>query len=290
MPSAAYTLVHLTNGAYAVQSLAYGEKMHPGLGPAVEAETLHVGQLQIRARLAQHCGEFVVWDVGLGAAANAIAVLRATRELPNPVRLLSFDDTAAPLAFARQHADQLGYFHGYESHVEMLLRQRRTSFFDHGHSVDWEFHVGDFPALLSHARAKAAGILLPPPHAILFDAFSPRKNPAMWTLPLFANLFQLLDPQRPCNLTTYSRSTMLRVTLLLAGFFVGRGVATGLKEETTVAANAFELVEAPLDGNWLERARRSSSAEPLRDAVYRQAPLSSATWEQLQAHPQFRRS
>ncbi len=35
MPSAAYTLVRLANGAWAVQSLAYGEKMHPGLGPAV---------------------------------------------------------------------------------------------------------------------------------------------------------------------------------------------------------------------------------------------------------------
>lgn len=287
MPSAAYRLVRLTNGACVVQSLAYGEKMHPGLGPAVEAETLHVGQLQIRARLAQHSGEFVVWDVGLGAAANAIAVLRATREFPNPVRLLSFDDTAAPLAFALQHADQLGYFHGYESQVERLLKQRRTGFLDHRHSVDWEFHVGDFPALLSCARATSAGISLPPPHAILFDAFSPAKNPAMWTQPLFTNLFQLLDPRRPCNLTTYSRSTMLRVTLLLAGFFVGRGVATGLKEETTIAANTPELVESPLNGRWLERVRRSGSAEPLRDATYRQSPLSPATWDKLLSHPQF---
>ena len=61
----------------------------------------------------------------------------------------------------------------------------------------------------------------------------------MWTLPLFENLFRALDPARPCALTTYSRSTMIRATLLLAGFFVGTGQATGLKEETTMAANSL---------------------------------------------------
>jgi hypothetical protein len=128
----------------------------------------------------------------------------------------------------------------------------------------------------------------PAPHAILFDAFSPAKNPAMWTLPLFTNLFRLLDPARSCALTTYSRSTMLRVTLLLAGFFVGCGVPTGLKEETTVAANTLELIDAPLDRKWLERARRSDSAEPLHQAVYRRARLSAESWERVRAHPQFR--
>lgn len=287
MPAAAYTLVRLANGAWAVQALAYGEKMHPGLGPAVEAELLHVGQLQIRERLRQHAGEFVVWDVGLGAAANALAVLRATREFPNPVRLLSFDDTAEPLAFALQHANQLGYFAGYESEVDTILKQHRVRFHDHCHAVDWEFHLGDFPALLACALATPTGLSFPPPHAILFDAFSPAKNPAMWTLQLFTNLFRLLDPSRPCNFATYSRSTMLRVTLMLAGFFVGRGVATGLKEETTIAANTPELIESLLDERWLERARRSGSAEPLRDATYRQSPLSPATWDKLQSLPQF---
>src|SRR5678816_1385726 len=129
--------------------------------------------------------------------------------------------------------------------------------------------------------------LLPAPHAILFDAFSPAKNPAMWTLPLFTDLFGLLDPARPCALPTYSRSTILRVTLLMAGFYVGAGHATGEKEETTVAANSMELIREPLDRRWLERAHRSSSAEPLVEPTYRQAPLSSANWGKLQVHPQF---
>ena len=125
------------------------------------------------------------------------------------------------------------------------------------------------------------------PHVILFDAYSPARNPAMWTLPLFTQLFQRLDPGRPCALPTYSRSTILRVTLLLAGFFVGVGHATGEKEETTLAANTLELIDEPLDRRWLERAGRSHSAEPMTEAVYQIAPLRPESWERLQAHPQF---
>jgi hypothetical protein len=122
----------------------------------------------------------------------------------------------------------------------------------------------------------------------MFDAFSPAKNPAMWSAPFFADLFRRLDPGRPCAMPTYSRSTMLRVTLLLAGFFVGVGHATGEKEETTLAANTLDLLDQPLPRAWLQRARHSRSAEPMREPVYRQAPLTAATWEKLQQHPQFK--
>ena len=79
----------------------------------------------------------------------------------------------------------------------------------------------------------------------------------------------------------------MRVTLLLAGFFVGVGHATGKKEETTIAANTLELLKEPLDMRWLHRARRSHSAEPIVEEVYRIAPLSPESWEKLRMHPQF---
>jgi hypothetical protein len=109
----------------------------------------------------------------------------------------------------------------------------------------------------------------------------------MWTLPVFENLFHSLDPACPCALTTYSRSTLIRATLLLAGFFVGTGHATGLKEETTVAANTLDLIAEPLNARWLERALRSHSAEPLREPVYSRTPLLPETAERLRRHLQF---
>jgi tRNA U34 5-methylaminomethyl-2-thiouridine-forming methyltransferase MnmC len=281
--TAGYRIVRLAGGAYSVHSLAHAETFHPVIGPVAEAQALYVLQLRLAQRLQRHTGEFVIWDVGLGAAANALTVLRGAREVPSSIHLLSFDHTLEPLEFALQHPEHLEYLSGYEPQLKALLTHPPVRFQDGLCSVQWHLQRGDFPTLLADRSASA----LAKPHLIMFDAFSPAKNPSMWTLPLFANLFRLLDPARPCALPTYSRSTMLRVTLLLAGFFVGVGHATGEKEETTVAANTLDLIVEPLDRRWLLRAQRSTSAEPLREPAYRQARLSNETWAELQAHPQF---
>ena len=278
-----YRIVKLASGAHSVHSLAHHETFHPVIGPTAEAEVLYVRQLGLLDRLRRHTGDFVIWDVGLGAAANPITVLRAAAAIPAACRILSFDHTLEPLAFALRHTGHLPYLAGWEPRLESLLREHHAAFRHEAIEVAWEVRLADFPTLIAQPEALA----FPKPHAILFDAFSPAKNPAMWTLPVFASLFRLLDPERPCAMPTYSRSTMLRVTLLLAGFFVGAGHATGEKEETTMAANTLALLAEPLDRRWLDRARRSTSAEPMREPVYRQAPLSAESWERLAAHPQF---
>jgi len=276
-----YQLVPLANGQKTLFSASYGEKMHPGLGPQAEAELLYVRQLKICERLQAAEGEFVIWDIGLGGAANAIAALLATRDIPGRLRVVSFDNTSEPLEFALNNAASLNYPVGYENQMAELLAKRRVAFTNGKCSVAWEFHLVDFPTWLGNAKTDV------PPHAIFYDAFSPAKNPAMWTLAVFENLFRQLDPARPCALTTYSRSTLLRTTLLLAGFFAGTGHATGMKEETTIAANTPDLIAEPLNARWLERAMRSDSAEPLRGPIYTRAPLAPATRTRLQQLPQF---
>jgi len=281
--STRYQLVRLANGVHSVRSIEHRETFHPVVGPVAEAEALYVNQLRLPERLRRHRGEFVIWDVGLGAAANVLTVLRATRGIRCALRIVSFDLTLDPLKFGMEQADALGYFDGFEESLHQLLEQQRVMFCDAEQSVSWEVRLGDFPDWIAQPTADS----VPAPHAILFDAFSPATNPSMWTLPLFANLFRKLNLKSPCAMPTYSRSTMLRVTLLLAGFFVGAGHATGEKEETTIAANILELIDDPLGQTWLQRARRSTSAEPLHGPVYRQSRLAPETWERLQRHPQF---
>src|ERR1700733_13682926 len=104
MPATAgYKIVKLANGVHSVHSLAERETFHPVIGPVAEAEALYVKQLRLPERLAAHSGEFVIWDVGLGAAANVLTVLRATRAASCPLRIISFDHTLAPLQFALEN-------------------------------------------------------------------------------------------------------------------------------------------------------------------------------------------
>jgi queuine tRNA-ribosyltransferase len=247
-----YRLVRLRNGACSVRSLAEDETFHPGIGPALEAEALYVRQLHLPERVRETSGEFVIWDVSLGAAANALTTVRLVREglassnaaaqesrAPKQLRLISFDLTTDAAAFALEHGSELGYVAGYESALTELVQNHSVKFGDDLLQVEWTLELGDFPAFLSrssrgneaHFAKSAIGNRKSEaiPHAILFDPHSPKKNPAMWTATLFADLFQRLDPQRPCALATFTRSTMARAALLRGGFFVGVGHPSGLK-------------------------------------------------------------
>lgn len=277
-----YELVWLPTGEPSLRFAAYGETLHPVAGPVAEAEALYVKQLRLRERIMIVEHEFVIWDVGLGMAANALTAVRTLSDLGARLRVVSFDNTLDPLRFALARADRLTHLRGFETAVGELLARGKTGFRSGQLDVTWVVVEHDFPSAIARPGARS----WPRPEAIFFDPFSPAKNPAMWTLPVLIKVGKLATAA--CNLATYSRSTFLRVTLLLAGFWVGVGETVAGKEETTIAATCPSLIRMPLDRKWLKRARVSHSAEPLHEAVYRQAPLTPETWLKLQGHPQFR--
>lgn len=283
--SPAYELVRLRSGTLGIRSHAYNEVCHPGVGPRAEAEALYVHGLDLPRRLtSQPAGAaFVVWDIGLGGAANATAVIDAAANHPVELQVLSFDRTLDQLAFARTHAAELGYFGTLAPAAARLLDEPSTTFAHGLAMVRWTRVIGDFTRLV----ADPASATWPAPDAILFDPHSPAANPEMWTLPFFQNLHARLDPARPCNLATYSRSTAVRAALLLAGFHVGAGGGTDSKEETTLAANHPDLAGLRLGPRWLERAHRSSTAEPWTTPPFESRPLTEATATRLRLHPQF---
>ena len=283
-----YQLVQLRNGTWSVRCLEVAETFHPVVGPEEEAEALYVRQLQLVDRFEKHRETspnipFVIWDVGLGAGANVLVAFRSLMGIRGSLRVISFDHTLAPLRFALSHASHLGYFGPLHPVVEQLLDSGSARYGSGAFEAEWSVVQGDFPSLIHSSAAPT----WPKPHCILFDAYSPARNPAMWPLPLFTRLRDLAIDTIPCAMATYSRATLLRVTLLRAGWHVGVGRATGEKDETTLAANRPELIDAPLTRQWLDRALRSTSAEPMLEPHYRQEPLSETSRRALATHAQF---
>ena len=262
----AFALVTVASGARSLRSLEHGETFHPVVGPMIEAQGLHVAQSRLVERAREMSVPLVIWDVGLGAAANAIAVMEAFRGVAAHVELHSFDCSLEPLVFAREHAAELDYLTPWLPSIDALLSVGRAR----AGAVDWHFHDGDFRTIPT----------APAPHAILYDPYSPAANPGLWTLEHFTRLRKVL--REPCTLTSYSRSTAVRVTLALAGFYVGRGSATGEKDQTTVAATHCDLLAAPLDAAWLGRVRRSTRGAALREGV-EPGPISEEDFRTLSA-------
>lgn len=270
-----FELVPLRGGVHTLRDLDTGETFHPVVGPMAEAGPVHIDPLQLEKRLTPG-HEFTVWDVGLGAAANAVALIERLAAMTTPfhLRLVSFDRTIAPLRFALENAAALAYPLPWLRHLGALTDSHATRItFAHGGSVDWNFLLADFSTLPS----------APEPDGIIYDPYSPLKNPDMWSRAHFSAIHDRL--RKPCVLTSYSRSTAVRVTLFMAGFYVGIGGATGEKEQTTVASNELALLQNPVEPGWLDRVRKSTSARPLGEDG--RGPISGADLAALERHPQF---
>ena len=284
MPHTKHKLVQLPNGIWSLHCVEVAETYHPVVGPEIEAHTLYASQIHLE-RIDSSSHPFVVWDVGLGAAANALAVIKEASAYSGKLVIYSFEHNLKPLQFALEHTEKLSYLAPFKNAVQKLLDNHKVSFQHNQISVTWEIIYGDFPEWLHSNSPQLKEV--PPPAAILYDAYSPKKNPDMYTLPLFKKIRSILTNTTPSLLVSYSRATLLRSTLLLAGFYVGKGAAIGEKEETTVASNTLKLIQTPLSHDWLARAKRSTSAEPMLQPIYQQRPLSEENRQRLTLHPQF---
>jgi queuine tRNA-ribosyltransferase len=247
--------------------------MHSVSNPMDEAESVYVGQSRLRERLAQGEGQITVWDVGLGAGANAMAALLAFESVQGKrrgsLRLISFESDLDPLRLALKHQKDFTYLR--HAAPNAILRDGRWE----GEGIEWQLYVGDFQAEMHKA---------PKPDIIFYDLFSLNSAPSNWRPEAFKALYEVVSTQ-DMELFTYSSSTAARAAILSSGFFVGSGVGSGNVSETTIAYTRAEKNGKELLGaTWLERWKKSQAKFPLGLAPEQQADFEA----RILGHPQFR--
>jgi queuine tRNA-ribosyltransferase len=280
--------VHVSpQGFSSIRQISSGEVMHSVSAPDEEANRLYVEQSRLAARLRRREPNdeqpLVVWDVGLGAASNAMAAIRlAERELGTmgptalrPLHLISFERDLDSLILAARNAPS--FLHVRHSAPHGLLKNGYWR--DTSGRIDWRLLRGDF---LDHLESA------PAPDLIFYDPFSSKTDTALWRSEVFARLHQRCQPE-PAELYTYASGTEVRVALLVAGFHVAEGVGTGPKATTTVAySHLVDRAVAPdaprlLGAEWLARWRRSGAKFPAGLDESQQAALV----QRIERHPQF---
>lgn len=256
-----FEIVTTTAGVVSIKNKVVNEIMHNPVGPWDEANALYVFQSHLSERLTAKSQEelpheFVLFDVGLGAAANALAAIHCALQISiqhrRPLRLISYEKDLELLEFALKHHEQFSHFQGFQNQIRKLLDLKICKI----ENITWELRQGDFRELILLESCK--------PHLIFFDPYSPKVNQEMWTTSCFSELRKKCRNQAEGGalLLTYSQATRIRVALLAAGFFVGYGAATGLKEETTQAATIESLLEKPIGLRWYQRWQRSHERYP----------------------------
>jgi len=265
-------VVTTRGGARAMLDRRVGEVMHPVVGPAIEATRLYIGPSRLAARLAAGGDDpLVLLDVGLGAGSNAIAAWRVSESLPasmRPLTIVSFERCLDPLrlALAPEHVDSFGLAGAAGEAARALLARGEHATV----RTRWRLVTGELPDTLAGEPADAADL-------VFWDPYSARHNPTLWSLAAFTGLRRCCRPG--VTLHTYSGATATRAALLLAGFFVGVGDASGDQRAGTCAALRGCDLARPLDLRWLARLSRSSAALP--------ADAPADALRRISRHPQF---
>lgn len=274
--------VHQSAAGFAsIRHTPSGEIMHSVSPPMEEAEALYTGQSRLAERLTDAAADrpLVIWDVGMGAASNAMAAVQvyegaAAAAGVRPLHIVSFENDLDSLRLALRHKALFPWLrHGAPD--AMAARGAWVSRRFPG--LQWSLQQGDFAETVFHAPAL--------PDLIFFDMFSARSHASQWSVGAFARLFAACG-QHPAELFTYTTSTAVRAALLAAGFYVARGRATGVKTETTIAFTpplAGRTAHDMLGREWLEKWQRSHVQFP--------ADMPEAARQDFAAritgHPQF---
>ncbi len=262
-----YEVHRAWEGFASIRQISSGEIMHSRTEPMEEALQLYVEQSHLAARLrwrddTTEPTPLLIWDVGLGAGANAMAAIQcyeaiAGQERVRPLHIISFENDLDSLRLAFRHNREFPYLR--HSGPAAILTDGRWQSRAHA-GLRWQLLTGDFNVSLGEATA--------PPDLIFYDMFSSKTSADPWTLEVFRRLFAVCAGHAT-ELFTYSCSTANRAALLAAGLYVARGRNAGEKEETTIALTpaAARAPDAPprdfLGAAWLEKWERSGARYPI---------------------------
>ncbi len=261
--------VHIAREGFAsIRHIQSGEVMHARTLPMDEARSLYVEQAQLAERLRLGAGEdasaaepLVLWDVGLGAGANAVAAVHCYEQeaAAHPVRdlrIVSFENDLDSLRLAFRSDRHFPYLRhsGPAAILDAGAWQSKTH-----PGLGWRLVEGDVFASLAQGPS--------PPDLIFYDLFSSKTHAAAWTLAAFRCVYAACS-NKDVELFTYTASTAARVAMLGAGFYVARGRSTDDKPESTIAFTRAALEHGTarrhdrLGPAWLGRWKRSDARFP----------------------------
>ena len=196
--------------------------------------------------------DFQVLDVGFGVGVGLLSLINEIKriedrknaaieyysiELDEALLLWSLKNTLPEINFKKCEKNDLQY---YEAYWEDLLTIK--------------IFIGDGRVTLPKAHQLG---LIKQLSAIFQDAFSPRKNPALWSVEWFSFLKSMSEES--VILSTYSSSIAIRKSLIIAGWIIENAQGFAMKRFMTKAR-----LSGSIDPELIAQLSRSPSLE-IRD-------------------------
>lgn len=245
-----YKIILTEDNTQTIWSEYFNEACH-NLSGAYE-ETLHnyIAGCEIPELLKKN-KEVAILDVGFGVGIGLKALIDQVKKT---------DTQWLSLNYYSIELDEEFLLWSLKTTLPELTLYRKEPFIYQGEwkennkSINIQIYVGD--GRLTLPRANHLNFIKPL-DAIFQDAFSPRKNPALWSVEWFTFLKSISKPT--VNLSTYSSSISIRKSLLAAHWTISEAPGFALKKFMTKAKLTGETSES-----LLQQMTRSPSLE-IRD-------------------------
>ncbi|MBY0518260.1 MAG: hypothetical protein K2P81_15225 [Bacteriovoracaceae bacterium] len=203
--------IETDDGSKTLYSERFDENCHSTSGAVEETKTHYLKGCGIEELLLTHDDVYIL-EVGFGAGVGWFETMKAAKKIHH----------------ARLH------FYSLEIDPELPLYLLPDSVIDNG-ILHWIDEDHSLKVILGDARLVLPQIKtqLPKFQAIYQDAFSPKKNPTLWTKEWFELLGSLCAPQ--AKLSTYSSSIPARKAMHEAGWGIFPGETFARKRSSTRA-------------------------------------------------------
>ena len=232
-----HKIIQTEDGTSTLFSQIYNESAHSLHGATEETDLHYIQGCQLKAR-AKHISPLRILEIGFGSGLGFLRTLHALKD--KKVVMTSYEIQpelieyfmATHPQFAWQKLDE-NTFSLKENQFQLIIK------------------LGDARKLIQAEPLTY--------HAIYQDAYSPRRNPYLWSVEWFTDLKKVCE--KDVILSTYSASSSIRKSLLAAGFKIYAGEKFGLKRTSTRAR--LTGTSEPAIMAHLER----SPVEALRDSM-----------------------
>lgn len=230
------------DGSFTLYSSFFNENYHSLAGAKAES----VKKFLLPSKVLDQ-NEIRIMDLGFGLGYNSFSLIEEALKNKKTLHIDAFELFKEPL---EQSLDS------HEPEFREILKGLLEKGSWSKEHVYLKLHWGD-------ARKNVLNMKMGFYDAVFLDAFSPPKNPELWSLDFFRVLFKCLNEQG--KVLTYSSALPVINAFIKAGFFVGYTPSFGRKRGGLMACKNPLDISYPLSDEDLYYICVSSRAIPNRD-------------------------
>jgi len=228
-----YTIVETEDQSFTLHSEYFDENCHSESGAVAETLYNYFEGCEVAQQIQNGQNDLKIFEVGFGLGIGAKVTYEQLKSSKAKCTFISTEIDEALVTWTMANDTSVIY-----NSLEKITDHNLTYYKSTTDNFTLLILIGD--ARVSTVEAMKLG-LVSNVNAIYQDAFSPKKNPALWTNEWFTLLKELSD--KDVIMSTYSSAGEVRKSLLNAGWKVFKRLGFKAKRSATIAKFYGEMDE-----------------------------------------------